>query len=102
MAKLLILTGETLSAEEALRCGLAQKIYDDEKLEEEALRLAKVIAETSADAIAAGKTLLGSQIGPSAIDESVDLVSLLHGSEDSRAAVARFLEQHRIRKRGTS
>ena len=100
MAKLMILTGETLTADEALKFGLTQKVCDDEALNGEALRLARKMAETSPHAITAAKAILGRQIGAEEVAESVEIVSRLHATAESRKAVLLFLEQHRSMKRG--
>ncbi len=91
MASFMILTGEALSAEEAARCGLVQKVCDDEALLDEALRLADTIAATSCHAIAGAKALMKESLNANAIAASIDLVSRLHATQDAQEAVARFL-----------
>jgi len=51
----LMLTGEPISAKEAERIGLINKVVPDDKLDEEVTRLAKVICLSPADGIAIGK-----------------------------------------------
>ena len=51
----LMLTGEPISAKEAERIGLINKVVSDDKLDEEVTRLAKVICLSPADGIAIGK-----------------------------------------------
>jgi enoyl-CoA hydratase len=92
LAKMMILAGERLSAEEALRCGLVQKLVADTDLMDEALRLAAAAATASPSAIAAGKKLMRKPIGAEAVACSVDTISALHATPESRAAVGRFLK----------
>lgn len=98
MARLLILTGETLTAEEALRCGLVQKLCADDALEAEALRLANAVAAGSPHAVATARAMLGKRIDPEAIQGSIAAISLLHATDESRAAVAAFLDAHHSAK----
>ena len=91
MSKLMIFAGERLSSDEALRCGLAQKLFDPDALMEESLRIAAAIGEASPQAIAAGKALMQLPTAADAIAKSVDVISELHGTPASRDAVARFL-----------
>jgi enoyl-CoA hydratase len=95
MARLLIFTGETLTAEEALRCGLAQKLCPEGDLEAEALRLAHAIAHASREAITAGKAMLDRGADADACARSIETISKLHGSPAARRAVMRFLDDHR-------
>lgn len=94
MARLLIFTGESLTAEDALRCGLVQRVCEDNELVEEGLRLANVIATTSPHAIATAKAMLDKRIEPEAIALSIAEISKLHATSESKEAVARFLEAH--------
>jgi enoyl-CoA hydratase len=54
-AKEMMLTGTPLSAQEALACGLVNRVVPLEKLDEEVNKMAGVIANQPADAIAMGK-----------------------------------------------
>jgi enoyl-CoA hydratase/carnithine racemase len=51
----LLMTGRTIDADEALRIGLVEYVVPDEKLLEEALKLAGVIAENAPLAVSASK-----------------------------------------------
>ena len=92
MAKLMIFSGETIAAEEARGCGLAQRLCDDEQLMVEAMRLASAMADVSPHAIAAGKALIKAPITRDEAIASIDWISRLHGTQESRDAVARFLK----------
>jgi enoyl-CoA hydratase len=62
-ASLLILTAQNIKADEALRIGLVQKVYEPEQLMEEAEKLAKVIAGNAPVAVMASKTLINKGYG---------------------------------------
>jgi enoyl-CoA hydratase len=92
MAKMMVLAGERLTGEEALRCGLVQKLVPASALLDEALRLAERAAAASPGAVAAGKALMRKPVSPEAIARSVALISQLHGTAESRTAVQSFLK----------
>ncbi len=54
----LLMTGDTIDAEEALRIGLVQKVYDDEQLLDEAIALANRISSQGPDAVCTVKKLV--------------------------------------------
>ena len=58
MAKEIILTGRTLEAEEAHRLGIYNRLVTQERLQEEAIRFAKQIAENSPIAVKQAKKVL--------------------------------------------
>jgi enoyl-CoA hydratase len=58
MAALMLLTGEPIDAEEALRCGLLQKLVPDEELESTAYAIAEKIAGLAPIAIESTKNLI--------------------------------------------
>ena len=51
----LMLTGEPIDAREAERIGLVNKVVPDDKLDEEVMRMAKIICLSPADGLAVGK-----------------------------------------------
>lgn len=57
-ARWLVYSGELIGAEEALRIGLVDKIYEDVQLLEEARRMAKVISEKAPLAVAKSKQVI--------------------------------------------
>jgi enoyl-CoA hydratase len=91
MTKMMVLFGARLTAEEALRCGLAQKLVENTALLDEAVRLAEAAAIASPEAVAAGKKLIRKPISEEALALSINTISELHATPVSRAAVRRFL-----------
>ncbi len=94
----LLLTGDVLAAEEALRVGLVNRIVPSEKLMEETFRLAKRIAEKPPQAVrmmkravyqGATSTLRGH------LDYISSQVSLLSETNDHREAARAFLERRK-------
>ncbi len=93
MTKLMIFGGERLDAGQALRCGLVQRLSSRERLIEDALTIARNMALVPPAAIAAGKALIGAGIDAALVDQSIETVTALHTTPESRAAVARFGEK---------
>lgn len=92
VAKLMILADARLGAEEAVRHGLVLSVHDDDELMPSALSLARRLAGASATAVRLGKALIDRDVHDAeAIASSIAAVSLLHGTEESRTAVADFL-----------
>jgi enoyl-CoA hydratase len=58
MALWLILTGETISAEDALRIGLVQKLTDPEILMEETMKMARKIASNGSHAVRVARNVI--------------------------------------------
>lgn len=92
MAMLMILAGERLDAEEALKCGLVQKVYEDERLLGEALRIAAAIGKASRHAVGVSKDLIRKSLRTAEVNRSIEAISGLHGTQESRVAVSKFLE----------
>jgi enoyl-CoA hydratase len=90
MAKLMIFAGERLTAAEALRHGLVQKLFPAEALIPEALKLAASIASAPRSAIGAGKSLIRATLDPALIQLSIETVTALHSTPESRNAVSAF------------
>lgn len=91
LARLMIFAGERLSAEEALRHGLVQKIFAVDRFEAEVRRIAMAIAAAPAEAVAAGKVLINAALDPRRVHASIDAVTRLHGSEETQRAVRGFI-----------
>jgi enoyl-CoA hydratase len=93
-ARRLVLTGELVEAEEALRMGLIDAVVAD--AEEEASRLADRIAALAPLAVAGSKRLLDEsarEVLERALDRELDLCARLFESEDAREGLAAFLEK---------
>lgn len=92
----LIVRGEPLSAAEAERIGLINRVLPDEGFEEHAAAYVAELAVQSASAVQLCKRLLYHQDGlafPAAIRAGADLNVLARMTEDTRAGVARFLQR---------
>jgi len=94
----LILTGDTISAEDALRIGLVQKITEPESLMEEVMRLATRIASNGSKAIQVGKKIIRKGIGMN-FDEACrlesDAFSKLFDEPATKEGMKAFLEKRK-------
>ncbi len=98
MAKYLVMTGERISADEALRLGIVQKVYPAEELMAEARKLALTIGNNAPLATAAAKRLLnaGSEMP---LRDAIQLEQALFGhltaTEDCKEGTTAFLERRK-------
>jgi enoyl-CoA hydratase len=93
-ARRLVLTGELIGAEEALRLGLVDLVVED--AEAEARRLSERIAGLAPLAVAGSKRLLdesAKELLERALDRELDLCARLFETEDAREGLAAFLEK---------
>ena len=100
-ARRLVLTGELVGAEEALRLGLVDVVV--ENVEAEAERLAERIAALAPLAVAGSKRLLDEadrDLLERALEREAELVTHLFETEDAREGLAAFLEKRQPRFRG--
>ncbi len=100
----LCLTGDRISAQEAEKLGLVNKVVKDEELEEEVRKIAKVIAEKSPVAVALVKQAVnrGFKMGlKDGIAYERDLFALSFSSEDAREGMVAFVEKRRAKFRKT-
>ena len=91
-ARRLVLTGELVGAEEALRLGLLDRVVED--VEEEARRLVERIAALAPEAVAGSKRLLDEgekDVLERALDRELELCARLFATDDAREGVAAFL-----------
>jgi enoyl-CoA hydratase len=91
-ARRLVLTGELVDAEEALRLGLLDRVVED--VEEEARRLVERIAALAPEAVAGSKRLLDESerdLLERALDRELELCARLFATDDAREGVAAFL-----------
>lgn len=95
-AKLLIFTGERISAEEAYRLGLVDRILPSSDLVDEALELAATLANKAPRAIALAKTAINTGISMP-LDEALELEAQLFGqvvaTEDRVEGASAFREK---------
>jgi enoyl-CoA hydratase/carnithine racemase len=97
------LTGDLLTAEEALACGLVSRVVPGETLMEEAMALASRIAANPPHAVRMTKRLLRQAQTDSLsgiLEASAAAQALCHGTEDHAEAVAAFLEKRAPRFSG--
>lgn len=105
----LLLTGDIISAQEAERIGLVNRVVPREKLEEAAMELAKKLACKSPIALQMGKQNFYSTADmeyKKALDYSEQMIAILSSTEDAKEGISAFLEKrtphwkkHRARKR---
>lgn len=93
----LLMTGNTIDAEEAMRIGLIQKVFDDEQLLAEAVSLASRIASQGPDALRTVKKLLHLQ-NNTTIDEGIAIENECFPglfSTDGPEGISAFLEKRK-------
>jgi methylglutaconyl-CoA hydratase len=96
-ARRLMLTGERISAAEALRLGLVHEVVAPDQLDLGVERIVGDLLKSGPDAIAAAKRLIrdlaGRPIGPSLIDETAQRIAALRATGEAREGVGAFLEK---------
>ena len=93
-ARRLVLTGELIGAEEALRLGLVDLVVED--AEAEARRLSERIAALAPRAVTGSKRLLDESAREAlerALERELDLCARLFETEDAREGLGAFLEK---------
>ena len=103
MAKELIYTGRVIRADEALRIGLVNAVYEREELLDKALELAQMILKNAPLAIQAAKQSINEGYDLSA-DDAIALENRLFGScfatADQKEGMAAFLEKRKAAFKG--
>jgi enoyl-CoA hydratase/carnithine racemase len=92
----MLFTGRAISAEEAGRYGLVNKVVPAGRLAEETLTLAKHIAQASPLTLALGKQSFYSQAGleeTQAYRYAQEMMSLNAMSEDAQEGISAFLQK---------
>jgi enoyl-CoA hydratase len=95
-ARRLVLTGELVAADEALRLGLVDRVVDD--AEAEARRLAERIAALAPAAVAGSKRLLDESardLLERGLERELDICAQLFETEDAREGLRAFLDKRR-------
>lgn len=93
----LALTGEIISADQALQIGLVQAVVPADRLAAEARGLAARIAAQPRLATAVGKQLINRGTTPGFI-ESIEATALLFTTDEHKKAVTEFLSGHRAER----
>tara|TARA_B100000700_G_scaffold319621_2_gene415188 strand:+ start:17568 stop:18320 length:753 start_codon:yes stop_codon:yes gene_type:complete len=92
----MLLTGEEIDADEALRIGLVSELVDDEQLNLRSREIAEIIASRGpiATRFAKEAILRGSEVGLSeGLQTELDLTVILQSTEDRAEGVAAFMEK---------
>jgi len=96
-ALLLLLTGEMIGAEEALRIGLVQKVLEPEQLMPEVMRLAKLIASKAPKAVQKVKKITrmgyGMDFDQGSSLEAIEFGSLFGPGSEGEEGMKAFLEK---------
>ena len=95
---MLLISGEFIDAEEALRIGLVNRVVEAPRLMDEARGLAETIASRAPDAVAMTKELAIGGLGTS-LEQSMRLYrSYMSGARGLRGAVAAHGGLRRLRR----
>ena len=96
LAAEMILSGRWVRADEALRIGLANAVYPQAELLEEATKLAEKIASNGPSAVQAAKSLMRTARNSSldvGLEHEAQQFALLFGGGEQREGMAAFLEK---------
>jgi enoyl-CoA hydratase len=98
-AKEMIFTGRPVEAEEALRIGLVNRMVDDDRVLDEALALARTIADQGPLAVRLAKTALNAQRREPDLGQALESLAqaVLFESEDKHRRMTAFLERKKGR-----
>lgn len=97
-AKELIYTGKVIDAQEALRIGLVNKVFSNETLEEETMKLAQDIAKQSTTAVRYAKVSINRGFDTTlanSFEYEKNLFSLCFSTDDQKAGMLAFVEKRK-------
>ncbi len=103
MAKRLVLTGEIIDAQTALRIGLVDEVVEHEKLMERAKEVAAKIVEKSPIAVKIAKKALNASMNMplrEGLKYEASLFAMLFSSEDAKEGMRAFLEKRKPEFKG--
>lgn len=98
MAKYMILTGEMINAEDALRIGLVQKVVPQEELMDETMKIAEKICSQAPIAVKYAKDVINNGYDmdlKSASAYEVNTFGIPFASEDMKEGTSAFLEKRK-------
>lgn len=99
-ARELIMLGEVLSAEEALKLGIVNKVVSPERLLEEAIGIARKLAEKSPTAVSIAKAEINRSLRTylaSGLELERTLFFMSVSSDDAKEGISAFLEKRKPR-----
>lgn len=99
----LILTGEIIDAQEALRLGLVNEVHPADQLEDKTIEMAAKIADKSPVALSMAKTAVKNAARMNlreGLDSEIDLFALCFSSEDKEEGVRAFIEKRKADFKG--
>jgi enoyl-CoA hydratase len=102
-AKYLFFTGDSITAEEAMRLGLVNKVVTHESLMEEVKELARRVLSLAPVAVGFNKVLVNSSLGRELRqmdDEEIELYSKCFDTEDRIEGMRAFMERRKAKFKG--
>jgi enoyl-CoA hydratase len=97
-AKELIYTGKVIDSQEALRIGLVNRVFKNEELESESMKLADSIAKQSTSAVRYAKIAINSGIDAAlanSFEYEKNLFSLSFSTQDQKKGMQAFVEKRK-------
>ena len=94
-AKYMVFAGERISAEEALRLGMVQRVVPADQLLSTAVELAHKVAAQAPIAISLGKQIIGRGVDRNESIHAVDALAILFSTQDASEGFAAFIDRRR-------
>lgn len=104
MAKEMIFTGKMISADEALRIGMVNRVFAPESLIDEVIKTAKIIAQKGKTSLRAAKQAINNGLNAdlfTGCSIEVDSFALCMSSSDAKEGTSAFLEKRKASFKGT-